>query len=187
MGISFFEDYNKLIFDTIESVDNALLVEAAELIREVKQSGKKVIIVGNGGSAAMASHVAVDLTKAAGCRAITFNETDLITCFANDFGYEDAFQKALEFYMDKGDAVVLISCSGKSPNILKAADYVRSRNDFLVTFTGFSADNPLANKGNLNFCVKSQAYNIIENMHQVWLLSVCDMIIGKAEYPASPK
>lgn len=84
-------------------------MEAAELIREVKQSGKKAIVVGNGGSAAMASHVAVDLTKEAGCRVIIFNETDLITCFANVYGYEKWVDRSLAFYSDRGNVVILIS------------------------------------------------------------------------------
>ena len=81
------------------------------------KAGKKVIIAGNGGSAAMASHVAVDFTKAANIRAINFNEADLITCFANDYGYENWVGKALEAYADPGDLVILISSSGKSQNI----------------------------------------------------------------------
>ncbi len=125
----------------------------------------------------------MDITKNAHVRCINFNEADLITCFANDFGYERCYEKALEFYADEGDTVVLISSSGKSPNILKAAQYAHSRGLFVATFTGFSLDNPLAALGQLNLCVESRAYNIIEMTHHVWLLAVCDLIIGKAEYP----
>ena len=135
----------------------------------------------------MASHCAVDFTKNAGIRCVNFNEADLITCFANDFGYELCFQKALEFYADPGDVVVLISCSGRSPNIVNAAKYAKEKGFLVVTFSGFSSDNPLCAEGDLNFCVQSRAYNIIEMTHQMWLLAVCDLIIGKAEYAASPK
>ena len=76
------------------------------------QSGKKIILVGNGGSAAMASHVAVDFTKAARIRAVNFNESDLLTCLSNDYGYERWVEMALEFYADPGDLVILISSSG---------------------------------------------------------------------------
>ena len=93
----FFEKFNILLTKAINSIDNNQLVKAAEILKEVKSSGKKIIVVGNGGSAAMASHVAVDLTKAAGCRAVTFNEADLLTCFANDYGYENWVEKALNF------------------------------------------------------------------------------------------
>lgn len=161
------------------------LIQLKEHFLKAQQAGKKVIFIGNGGSAALASHCAVDITKNAGVRCANFNEADLITCFSNDFGYEKCFQKALEFYADPGDVVVLVSSSGRSRNILNAAEYARSRGLFTVTFTGFSSDNPLASLGQLNFCVPSRAYNVIEMTHHIWILAVCDLIIGKAEYPAS--
>ena len=185
MDISFFEDYNKLIFDTIGSVDNALLGEAAELIREVKQSGKKVIIVGNGGSAAMASHVAVDLTKAAGCRAITFNETDLITCFANDYGYEKWVERSLAFYADKGDIVILISSSGTSANIVNAANWAKTSGIKLITVSGFSAENPLRQLGDINLWADSKGYNIVDMTHHIWLVAIVDFLVGKIEYSSN--
>jgi D-sedoheptulose 7-phosphate isomerase len=128
----------------------------------------------------------VDFTKNARIRCINFNEADLITCFANDYGYEHWLEKALEFYADDGDVTILISSSGKSANMVRAAQYALARGLRLVTFTGFLANNPLKELGQLNFWVDSQAYNVIEMTHHIWLLAVCDLIIGKAEYPASP-
>lgn len=185
MANKWLKDYFELYRETIFSTQvNAKLILLKELFQKTKASGKKVIFIGNGGSAAMASHCAVDFTKNAGIRCINFNEADLITCFANDFGYNDVFAKTIEHYADPGDVVVLISSSGRSPNILAAADYARSRGYTLVTFSGFSTDNPLYAKGDIRFCVPSRAYNIIEMTHHIWLLAVCDLIIGKAEYPA---
>lgn len=178
----YFELYRSSILETDV---NDKIIELKDHFVSAHQAGKKVIFIGNGGSAAMASHCAVDITKNAHVRCVNFNEADLITCFANDFGYDHCYAKALEFYADDGDVVVLISCSGKSPNILRAAEYVRKRGLFLATFTGFSLDTPLSSFGQLNFCVNSRAYNIIEMTHHVWLLAICDLIIGKAEYPAS--
>ena len=177
----YFQLYRRAIFD----VDiNEKLIQLKDLFCKTHNAGKKVIFIGNGGSAAMASHCAVDFTKNAGIRCINFNEADLITCFANDFGYERCYEKALTFYADQGDVVVLVSSSGSSPNILKAAEYSKQKGLYCVTLTGFSTDNPLHALGQLNFCVESRAYNIIEMTHHVWLLAVCDLIIGKAEYPA---
>jgi D-sedoheptulose 7-phosphate isomerase len=162
-----------------------LIIQLKSLLEEMQAQGKKAIFAGNGGSAAIASHCAVDFTKNAGVRCINFNEADLITCFANDYGYERWLEKALEFYADGGDVVILISSSGKSPNIVNAAKHARSKRLAVVTFTGFLEDNPLRKVGDLNFWVDSRAYNIIEMTHQIWLLAVCDLIIGEAEYPAS--
>ncbi|OGQ47354.1 MAG: phosphoheptose isomerase [Deltaproteobacteria bacterium RIFCSPLOWO2_02_FULL_46_8] len=180
----YFDLYQKALFEKDVSEE---LLRLKELFEKAHRAGKKIIFVGNGGSSAMSSHCAVDFTKNARIRCVNFNEADLITCFANDFGYEHCFQKALEYYADDGDVVVLISSGGRSPNILSAAQYALTRKLFLVTLTGFSSDNPLASLGHMNLCVSSRAYNVIENVHQIWLLTVCDMIIGKAEYPAKPE
>ena len=160
------------------------LIALKDIMKAAHALGKKTIFAGNGGSAAIASHCAVDFTKNAGVRGVNFNEVDLITCFANDFGYERWLQKALECYADDGDVVVLISSSGRSPNMVNAARYAASRGLEVVTFTGFAPDNPLKAVGRLNVWVDSRAYNLIELTHQAWLLAVCDLIIGRTEYPA---
>lgn len=182
------KDYFELYRKALLEVDvSEKLIQLKELFQKTHQAGKKIVFVGNGGSAAMASHCAVDFTKNAGIRCINFNEADLITCFANDFGYERVFEQAIEHYADAGDVIVLVSSSGKSPNILCAAKRAKEKKYTLVTFSGFATDNPLYALGEINFCVNSRAYNIIEMTHHIWLLAVCDLIIGKAEYPASPQ
>ena len=118
----YFSQYFETVGQKLNSIDSPQLEQAASMIWTAHQSGKKIIVVGNGGSAAMASHIAVDFTKAAGIRAINFNEADLITCFANDYGYEYWVAKALEAYADLGDLAILISSSGKSLNIVKGAE-----------------------------------------------------------------
>ena len=179
--IDYLENYKKALLETDVSEN---MIAAKTLLLKIQQNGKKVIIVGNGGSAAMASHVCVDLTKQAGIRAVNFNEADLITCFANDYGYENWAAKAIEFYGDEGDVAILISSSGKSHNMINAAVQARSMLIPVITLTGFEQDNPLRQFGELNFWVDSRAYNVIENIHQIWLLMVCDLILGKIEYSA---
>ena len=147
------------------------------MVRNTNQADNKIIVVGNGGSAAMASHVAVDFTKAAGIRAINFNEADLITCFANDYGYERWVEKAFEAYADPRDLVILISSSGKSPNMLNGARQAKAMDLSLVTVSGFSADNPVRKLGDLNLWVDSTAYNIVEMTHHVWLVAIIDYLI----------
>ena len=98
-------------------------------------------MVGNGGSAAISSHVSVDLTKVVGVKAINFNEADLLTCLSNDYGYERWVEKALEFYSNKGDLVILISSSGSSKNIVLGAKKAKQLGLQLVTFTGFNFKN----------------------------------------------
>ena len=118
--MAFYDEYFKRIYENLKSLDITMLDEAVDLLKDTSKAGGKVIFGGNGGSSAMASHVAVDLTKNAGIRSINFNESDLITCFANDYGYEEWMKKSIEFYADPDDLVVLISSSGKSRNIINA-------------------------------------------------------------------
>lgn len=129
----------------------------------------------------MASHVAVDLTKTAGVRCINFNEADLITCLANDYGYERWLEKAIEAYADPGDLTILISASGRSPNMVNAARAAVAHGLTVVTFTGFSKDNPLRALGRLNYWVNSQQYNIVEMTHHIWLLAVCDLLVSETQ------
>lgn len=140
-------------------------------------NGGKIIFVGNGGSAAMASHLSVDLTKAAGIRAINFNEADLLTCFANDYGYENWVARALEAYADKNDLVILISSSGRSPNIINGVAQARRMALPVITLSGFDSDNPLRELGDVNFWCDSKQYNIVEMTHHVWLVAIADYVI----------
>ena len=174
--MNFFENYFNSISNCVGSVDQNLLINIAKFVRD-KKNGGKLIIAGNGGSAAMASHVAVDFTKAAGVRAINFNEADLITCFANDYGYENWLVKAIEAYVEQEDLVILISSSGKSPNIINAANYCKSQSLSLITFSGFESNNPLRLLGDINLWADSREYNIVEMAHHIWLLSIVDYLI----------
>ena len=79
----------------------------------------------------------------------------------------------------------MISSSGSSKNLVNAAIYARENGINVITFTGFSDDNPLKSNGDINFWIDCRSYNIIEGIHQLWLLSICDLIIGKTEYSVS--
>jgi len=183
--MKFFDEYFNLLGQSINGLDQEQLVLAANKLKEVSDNGNKVIVAGNGGSAAMASHVTVDLTKAAGVRTINFNEADLLTCFANDYGYEHVFDKAVEFYGDSGDILILISSSGQSENVVNAAKIAKKLGIEVITLSGFNSDNPLRQLGDINLWVDSKAYNIVEMTHHVWLLSIADYIIGNIYYSAS--
>ena len=181
---NYLSDLSNLILPDDDLINK--LIEVSKLLISTKVENKKILIFGNGGSTAIGSHFSVDLTKNAKLRCVNFNEADLITCFANDYGFERWVEKAIEFYSDPGDIVILISSSGKSKNMLNAAKFCQQNNlKSVITFTGFDEQNPLSQQGDLNFWVDSKAYNFVENMHQIWLLAVVDLIIGKTEYLAN--
>ena len=174
----FLKNYNKDFFKTSNINDEIInkIKKSYKLILNIKNKNKKIIIVGNGGSAAIASHFSVDMTKNGGVRCMNFNESDLLTCFANDYGYENWVKQALKFYCDKEDLVILISASGNSKNMINAAKYIKKKNNKLITFTGFNGKNLLSKYGNISFNVDSKEFNFIENTHQYWLLTLVDIL-----------
>lgn len=152
------------------------------IAQSARESEKKMIFAGNGASASLAAHGAVDFTKQGMVRALTFHDPNLITCFANDFGYEMWMAKALEYYADHGDIIVLISCSGTSPSVVNAAKYARDAGLTVVSFTGRDESNPLKGLSDLAFWINSHAYNVIENTHGIWITATIDLLIGNAVY-----
>ena len=187
--INFLNDYLNDFSKIIKPDNNIIkkLIEVRDIFLKTSKKRGKILIFGNGGSAAIASHVSVDLTKNAQIRTVNFNESDLITCFSNDYGYDRWIEKTIDFYADRNDTLVLISSSGKSENMINACKAAKRKKIKVISFTGHAKNNPLSKIVNLSLWVNSKAYNFIENTHQIWLLTVCDLIIGKREYPAKKK
>ena len=178
----YFDDFKKLINSNADEIKKKLS-NLKKIVVSTKKSGKKILIFGNGGSAAIASHFSVDLTKNAKIRCTNYNESNLITCFSNDFGYEHWVEMAINYFGDKGDVLIIISSSGKSKNMINACVAARKKKfSKIITLTGHSVDNPVKKLGGINLWVNTKAYNYIENIHQFWLLSLVDLVIGKTNY-----
>jgi D-sedoheptulose 7-phosphate isomerase len=175
----YYERYRVALFETNVKPE---LQELKKICLELKAKGNKLIMAGNGASATIASHAATDFTKQVKVRSLCFTDASLITAFGNDYGYENWVAEAIKSYYKNGDVVILISSSGSSKNIVNAAKKAKQLNLRVVTFSGFTEDNSLRQIGDLNFWLPSKAYNIIENTHSIWITTVVDMILGKAEY-----
>jgi len=145
---------------------------------EAHSAGNKIMFVGNGGSAGICSHLAVDFSKNGGLRAMAFNDASALTCLGNDLGYENVFAKQIEFHGRSGDLLVAISSSGRSPNILNAVKAGRAANCKVVTFSGFSEDNELRCLGDANFFVQSKEYGFVEVAHLALCHAVLDIDMG---------
>ena len=175
MKINNFNDYSNSINILLSSIPANFFTKSIELIKKTKKNKGKIYIVGNGGSAAMASHTSVDFAKVARIPSSTFNNSNLITCFANDYGYENWVVEAIKAYMNKNDMIILISSSGTSKNILNAARYCKKKSIDLITFSGFKKNNPLTNLGKVNFHINSDQYNFIEMSHHIILVYLVDV------------
>ncbi|MCA1987481.1 MAG: SIS domain-containing protein [Desulfovibrio sp.] len=179
----FLRDYFAEFHHAVEPAGiHDLLGTLRDAILQVQQAGGKLMLAGNGASASMASHFAVDFTKQGKVRAMPFTDPALITAYGNDYGYDRWVAKAVEHYGSKGDLAILISSSGRSPNIVNAARQARAMGIPVATLTGFAPDNPLKAEGDINLWADCKAYNIIESIHAFWLAATCDLLIGSSEY-----
>lgn len=143
------------------------------LMHSVRDSLNKIIFVGNGGSAAIASHMAIDYSKNGRLPAVAMNDGAALTCLANDLGYENVFAEQIDLHGREGDLLIAISSSGASENILKAVTAARRKQCHIVTMSGFSADNPLRQMGSMNWYIESSEYGFVEVSH----LTICHAIL----------
>ena len=164
------------------------MTQTIGLMEATCKRGDKLIFIGNGGSAAIASHQAVDYWKNGGLPALAFNDASLLTCISNDFGYEQVFAEPIKQFARKGDLLVAISSSGRSPNILAGVEAARGRQCNVVTFSGFAESNPLRLLGDVNFHVPSDSYGIVEITHLTLLHAMLEeIILSKKPAGAKPK
>jgi D-sedoheptulose 7-phosphate isomerase len=148
---------------------------AVELVRAQTGHGRKLIFIGNGGSAAIASHQSVDYWKNGGMRAIAFNDSSLLSCIGNDYGWAQVFEKPVEMFADAGDVLIAISSSGRSENIHRGARAARGKQCRVITLSGFEPDNALRRLGELNFYVPSRSYGEVEITH----LAICHAVVDR--------
>lgn len=146
---------------------------AIDFIEARKGTAKKVLFIGNGGSAAISSHMAVDFWKNGGIKAVSFNDGPQLTCLGNDYGYQYVFEKPIAMFAEPGDLLFAISSSGSSENILLGAQTAREKGCSIITLSGFDKDNPLSLAGDLNFHVPSSSYGTVEVIHH----SICHCIL----------
>lgn len=182
--IKFIESYSKNIISLINTIgitnndgSDLDICKGVEtvccLIKDNICRGSKVLFIGNGGSAAIASHMTIDFWKNGKMPAMAFNDSSLLTCISNDFGYQHVFEKPIEMFAGTGDVLFAISSSGKSENILRGVVAARTKGCKVVTLSGFKEDNPLRGMGDLNFFVSSMEYGPVEVVHQYichWIL-----------------
>ena len=144
-----------------------------EKLKEAHAAGKRIFVAGNGGSAATANHFSCDFGKNAvkgdvnRVKIITLScNVEIITALGNDISYDDTFSEQLKNLMVDGDIVLLISASGNSPNIVKAAEYAKSRGGYVIGFTGFSGGK-LKELSDVCVNVEDNSYERVEDIHLV--------------------
>ncbi len=149
------------------------------LFSRVKCQGKQVFFIGNGGSAAIASHMTADFMKNGGMRTYSLYDTSVTTCMGNDYGYGHIFSRPLEFLGDPGDLLVAVSSSGNSQNIVNAIQAAEDKGMQVITFSGFQRDNRINGMGVYNIYVPSNKYGIVESIHNLILQQIVDTIMER--------
>ncbi len=149
-----------------------------DLLHQVRDAENRNIFIGNGGSAAIASHMAIDYSKNGRLPSLAFNDGPALTCLGNDLGFENVFAEQIKLHARQGDLLFAISSSGASANILAAVKQAKESGCQVITLSGFSADNPLREQGALNWYVESSEYGFVEISHLVICHAILDLEMG---------
>lgn len=147
-----------------------------DLTLKLRERRQTLYLIGNGASASMASHFAADLAKNGRIHTQVFSDLSLITAISNDMGYEHVFAEPLRRRGARGDLLVAISSSGRSPNVLAAIDVADELEMSVVTLTAKDPANPLRSRGDLNLYVPAKTYGLAETAHAAALHFWMDLI-----------
>lgn len=179
----YIESFSEILINTIITNISGDILEQNDAIQkitdyfvEIKQNGNTVFLIGNGGSSGIISHASIDLLNACKIKAFPLTDNSHLTCFANDYGYENVFKEPLETLLTSNDALVAVSSSGSSKNIINAANLAKGKEAFVITFSGFNKNNPLRKIGNYNFWLNSNDYGKVEIGHSLLLHIITDVL-----------
>ena len=149
------------------------------LLKDIRDAKKGLYIIGNGGSAAIASHAVIDFLNVGKISAHALHDAATLTCMANDYGYENVFSNIIKHTLKPKDVLIAISSSGQSENIIAAVKAAKNNDSIVITFSGFKQDNKLRTSGDINFWSNSDDYGIVEISHQFILHNIADRIKTK--------
>ena len=155
------------------------LTEIHKLLVDVQKKKRNLYIIGNGGSAAIASHAVIDFMNVGKISAHTLHDPSTLTCMSNDYGYENAFSKILNITLKKEDLLIVISSSGKSKNMTNAVKAAKKNGTTVITLSGFDSKNTLRTLGDINIWINSRDYGMVEIAHQFILHNLADRFIDK--------
>lgn len=164
----------KILNNLIENISEEKILNLKNLVL----NSSEIFLIGNGGSNAIASHIAVDYIKFFNKKCYVPNASDLLTMIVNDYGAENIYSKFIEYYHNNNSLAILISSSGNSKNILNAAYKCHELNIPMIILTGFSNSNSLNNFNSdnikLKYWVNNMSYGVVEMSHQIFLHSIIE-------------
>jgi len=158
--VSYFQELSRFCDATIVTRRDGSVMSLHDALEDMigcysdaEKNGHTVMFVGNGGSASIASHMAIDFMKNGNMRTLSFNDGCMLTCLGNDLGFDHVFEKPIDMQARESDVLIAVSSSGKSQNIILAARKAVEKKCKVYTFSAFNEDNPLRKEGDVNFFV----------------------------------
>jgi D-sedoheptulose 7-phosphate isomerase len=173
----YFLDYIEKNNKILQQIDLKNLNKLFKEIKKIKLRRKKILVFGNGAGASIASHFANDLSKNTKIKCMSFDSSTHLTCYANDYGYENWVKETIKIYYDKNDLIILISASGNSNNMIEAAKFCNSKKISFFSLTGFNKKNKLKKSSKNDLWVNSSSYNQVEISQLIILLSIIDKLV----------
>ena len=170
-----FKNYLSNLKNVIDKLDLLKLQKIENIIFNKIKENKKIFICGNGGSASVANHFLCDFNKGIKLssknklkpKIISLsNNIEAILAISNDISFNKIFSFQLDNYYTKGDIVILLSCSGSSPNIIETLKYCKKRKIFTISLTGFAKKNN-QKKANINLNLDIENYGVTEDFFQI--------------------
>jgi len=159
----------------IETLESAHMGNEFEKFQEAFDTHSRIIILGNGGSSSVASHISQDYMKFRGKKVSILSDPSMLTMLTNDFGYENAYQKFLEYYVEDETLVALMSSGGESKNILNCLEWCELNKIDYGVLTGFRPENTIRTRATnalWNYYISSEDYGVVECVHQIFLHGV---------------
>lgn len=171
----------ELISETENNINDfeKAMEQLVRMFENIKHAGKQVFFIGNGGSAAIASHMTADFMKNGGMKTYSLYDSSVTTCMGNDYGYEHVFSYPLEFLSNEGDLLVAISSSGNSQNIVNSIEVAKRKKMKVITLTGFERTNRISSLGDWNIYIPISSYGIVESIHNLLLQQIVDTIMER--------
>lgn len=171
----FIESYTNNLIDILNTLDKEVIENIKDALENTIKNNSKIYIIGNGGSAATASHMANDLGIGLKLRDIKnfhveslSDNSSVCTAIANDIGYENIFYAQIKNKIRKEDVLIAISCSGNSANIVKAVEYAKNQETTIVGMTGFEGGK-LKELADVKFHIPTAKgeYGLVEDVHMI--------------------
>ena len=159
----------------VTTLQSAHMEEEFNKFKKAFKNHDRIIILGNGGSNSVASHISQDYMKFHKKKVSILSDPSMITMLTNDFGYEFAYQKFLEYYVEEDTLVIIISSGGESPNMLKCVDWCEDNKISYGVLTGFETNNTIRSEASSalwNYHIASDSYGVVECVHQIFLHGV---------------